>query len=285
MTVTLRLLLALLLNVAYTLFLSSDGTPKAVTEAGPTWDATSQPKTASFLTIRSGHSYTLLAMGPVRQRGRAWAWEVPFLSLSSDPAFIRASADELFEMARQDAENAGLGSILMCAVLSYDPVARTGTHHCLVFERGPVGWKMLANSMEIPSASPALTNLIDGWGTFTRDRRREEAGAKAANDWLRLLDNARFDDVWKQASPLFRAGTSREEWNLLAPRLAERGRIQTRTELFRLYTGYARELPPATYLVMRFATRLMPSGLSIVERLQLRLEEDGRWRISGYSAN
>lgn len=259
------------------------GASRADEKKEPIWTASIGPNLPSFLTLSSGHSYTLRQMGPVIGReGKPLAWRVPFLSTTSNPRELQAAAEELLEMAKPDAEAAGLPAVVVTAVLSFDATTGQSSDYGIVFEKKTTGWEQFAPIENVPRASPEIVKLLDGWGGLRRDRVREVSGAKAAAEWVRLLDAGQFDMAWEQASPLLRALVSRDKWESMALRFVEQGKVLSRVEAARLYTGYAMNLPPATYLLVRFKTGRAGSDAPSLERVGLRLEEDGVWRAIGF---
>jgi Protein of unknown function (DUF4019) len=240
------------------------------------------PNLPSFLTLASGHTYTVLQMGPIFGReGKLLAWTIPYLSASSDLETIRSAAMELLEVARPEAEAAGVG-VVISAVLSFDPKTRASANFGVVFERKPTGWELQRPRGDVPPSSPEIPKLLDGWNGFSRDANSELAGVREATRWLQLLDSGKFDDAWLQASPVFRAFVSKEKWGTQVPQLAARAKVVARTESYRVYAGYSQDLPPATYLAITFKTQLAGSSVPVLERVQMRLEDDGSWRAIGF---
>jgi len=64
-----------------------------------------------------------------------------------------------------------------------------------------------------------------------------------------------------------------------------RPKVSSRLEASRLYTGYGMNLPPATYLAVCFKTTRAGLDEPVLERVQLRLEEDGVWRAIGFGSS
>src|SRR5215470_15992631 len=83
--------------------------PPSVTSVGP--------NLPSFLTLPSGHSYTLLNTGPlIGKEGKPLGWRISFLSPSSNPRELEASAKELLEFARADLQTASFPAVVIFAV-------------------------------------------------------------------------------------------------------------------------------------------------------------------------
>jgi Protein of unknown function (DUF4019) len=225
-------------------------------------------------------------MGPVvGSEGKPIGWLVPFLSPSANPERIRAAAVELLEMAHADAEAVGLTAVIVSAVLSFDANTGMASNFGIVFEKTPHGWELVHPVENVPPASPDISKLLEGWGGFTRNRKREEFGAKVAAQWLRLLDVGKANEAWKQTSPLLKALVSEGKWKSAVSDWVALGQVVSRVESFRLYTGFAQNLPPATYLVVSFQTRRVNPENTRREKIELRWEDDGSWKVVGYALN
>jgi len=244
------------------------------------------PNLPSFLTLPSGHSYTVLQMGPaIGREGKVLGWQIPFLTTTADPGELEAAARELVESARADPQTKGFSAIAALAVLSFDPETGRSAHYGIIFKENPTGWEQTNRIEKVPPPSPEISKLLAGWKGFTRNQRAEASGAKVAAEWLRLLDAGDFDRAWSQASPLLRAIIPRATWEAQTKTLLGRPKVSSRVETSRLYTAYGMKLPPATYLAVCFKTKRAGQEEPVLERVQLRLEEDGEWRAIGFASS
>jgi hypothetical protein len=111
----------------------------------------------------------------------------------------------------------------------------------------------------------------------------EGAGQSAAAAWLALLDAGRFGDAWDTASTLFRSnvpkdafvkGMSGSRSALGAAKERKVGDIAYKTQL--------QGLPPGQYVSVLFVSDF-PGKPATDEIVMTMRENDGRWRVTGYS--
>lgn len=110
---------------------------------------------------------------------------------------------------------------------------------------------------------------------------KQEAIA-AAQSWLELVDQAKFNESWNQAAAMFKKAVTEESWRESLERVHGMfGRAMSRTVKS---SKYATELPGAPdgeYVVIEFETRFehKQSGIETVTPMK---DPDGQWRVSGY---
>lgn len=108
--------------------------------------------------------------------------------------------------------------------------------------------------------------------------------AQAALQILQTIDREQTGALWDSASNVTQRSTHRAEFvarvgavrKPLGPANARRW-----TAVRREGVGEGRELPPGVYASIEFASQFQ-GRRSAIELVSLRLDEDGRWRFSGY---
>jgi len=115
------------------------------------------------------------------------------------------------------------------------------------------------------------------------DRKEKEAAAAAAAEkWLALVDEGRYSDSWDEAAGFFKGAVTREQWqqSLSGVRKPLGKALERRLSS----SQYAVQLPGAPdgqYVVIQFDTSF-ENKKSAVETVTPMMDEDGRWRVSGY---
>ena len=109
----------------------------------------------------------------------------------------------------------------------------------------------------------------------------KKAGAAAAERWIALVDGGSFDEAWKQSSPTFRSGTTREEW---ARKMKEvrgpLGAVASRRIQSTRYSETMPGAPDAHYVVVTCSTDFAKKK-GVTETV-VTVHEGGAWKASGY---
>jgi len=118
-------------------------------------------------------------------------------------------------------------------------------------------------------------------GAVQADERAEEA-AFATSAWLSLVDEGNYVESWNQASGLFKAAVSSDQWQQLlkAVRLPL-GKVLVRKLTLKQYTRTLPGVPDGEYVVIQYETQFEKKQ-SAVETITPMLDKDGKWRVSGY---
>ena len=123
-----------------------------------------------------------------------------------------------------------------------------------------------------------------GSSAYSADEtQKQAAGARAAADWLVLLDNGKYGDAWKQLSPSQKPGTNKDRWQSEVGRYRHQvGKLRGRKLLSAQYTT---KLPGSDeegdYVIATFASGFEKLG-SAIETVIAQLLPGGQWVISGY---
>ncbi len=136
------------------------------------------------------------------------------------------------------------------------------------------------------AGAPALAQSSDGEPQTVEQKAAaaaEGAGQAAAAAWLALLDAGRFGDAWDTASTLFRSNVPKDAFvkgmtgsrsALGAARERKVGDIAYKTQM--------QGLPNGQYVSVLFVSDF-PSKPATDEIVMTMRENDGRWRVTGYS--
>ena len=111
---------------------------------------------------------------------------------------------------------------------------------------------------------------------------KEEQAVVAAEDWLKLVDDGKFAESWKEAAEYFKGMVDQRQWeqSIQSVRVPLGAVISRRLSA----KNFATSLPGAPdgeYVVIQFATSF-ENKTSAVETITPMLDKDGQWRVSGY---
>ena len=110
----------------------------------------------------------------------------------------------------------------------------------------------------------------------------EKAAIAAAGAWLSLVDEGNYAESWNQASGLFKAAVTNDQWqqSLKAVRLPL-GKVLVRELKSKQYTKTLPGVPDGEYLIIQYETKFEKKQ-SAIETITPMLDKDGNWRVSGY---
>ena len=109
-----------------------------------------------------------------------------------------------------------------------------------------------------------------------------EQAKKAADSWLRLIDEAKYRESWDQASTSFKDHVTAEQWAQRAGDARKPfGAVISRNFKFAKYSTSLPGAPDGEYVVIQYDTSF-ENKKSSVEVVTPMLDKDGQWRVSGY---
>ncbi len=109
-----------------------------------------------------------------------------------------------------------------------------------------------------------------------------EAATAAAEDWLALVDQGKYEESWQEAAQAFRNHVTAEEWTRqIQPIRDPLGDLQSREVSGASYATSLPGAPDGEYVIIRFKTAFANKGTA-VETVTPMLDADGTWRVSGY---
>jgi hypothetical protein len=247
---------------------------------------TPPPPAPMFAVLASGKAYTLTNMGPVLGAGgKRLAFGIGFLAPSSDAAKVRAAAADLVTLVDAEAIEDGDEAILLAAYSAYDPLSAVSqnTAYNFVFSRKAGKWDTDQRPSSLPAVSEGTRNLLGGWRGFRRDAAAEPIAGRSALQWLQLMDGGRVTEAFSQTTKYPDAAW--DESRLKAywdHEFRPRGPVRARTLAWWLHRWVpeAKEQPPREYLVVSFMTRVGEEHEPFPERVTLRRDDDGTFRVA-----
>lgn len=100
---------------------------------------------------------------------------------------------------------------------------------------------------------------------------------KAANDWLTLVDDYRWTEAYDATSKSFRELNTLQKWTEVGGKVQPQlGKVLTRNHLSNEFVP----APPYGYQMLKFKSSFERKS-DTVETLTL-VEEDGKWKVTGY---
>ncbi|HEY3448262.1 MAG TPA: DUF4019 domain-containing protein [Myxococcales bacterium] len=114
----------------------------------------------------------------------------------------------------------------------------------------------------------------------TKDK--EKAAVAAAEAWLKLVDEGKYADSWKQAAEFFKANVKQEQWEQMVPGVRKPlGKLVSRKVKSTTYTKTAPGAPDGEYVIIQFDTSFAEKKAA-VETVTPMMDKDGKWHVSGY---
>lgn len=123
--------------------------------------------------------------------------------------------------------------------------------------------------------------LLATTGAFAADTP-EDAAQKAADSWLKLVDDGKYGESWDAASSLFKAAVTREQWAQAASSArAPGGKLGSRKLKSRQATDALPGAPPGKYVTILYDSTFEKKA-GAVETFVAMQDSDGAWRAAGY---
>lgn len=114
---------------------------------------------------------------------------------------------------------------------------------------------------------------------------KEKVATAVAEAWLKLIDEGKYGESWKQATGLFKGAVTKEQWEQMASGVrALFGKLLTRKVKGAKYTTSAPGAPEGEYVIIQFDSSFTEKPVAI-ETVTPMLDKDGKWHVSGYFIN
>jgi hypothetical protein len=115
-----------------------------------------------------------------------------------------------------------------------------------------------------------------------QNTKKEKAAVTAAEQWLLLVDEGKYDQSWREAAEYFKNAVSQDEWHqsLQAVR-SPLGKLVSRKVKTQVYKTSLPGAPDGEYVVIQFETSFKKKKAA-VETVTPMMDEDDVWRVSGY---
>ena len=114
------------------------------------------------------------------------------------------------------------------------------------------------------------------------DQAAVDEATKAADGWLKLVDNGDYKQSWETASSLFRNAVTEDQWAKQVGSAREPlGALVSRKLKSAQYATSLPGAPDGKYVVIQDDT-VFQNKSAAVETVTPMLDKDGQWRVSGY---
>jgi len=109
----------------------------------------------------------------------------------------------------------------------------------------------------------------------------ERAATKAADAWLKLLDDGKYDETWQQASSAIQQAVDQAKWReTMTATEALLGKVRSRKVQTAQYMTSVPGAPPGEYVVIDYATDCEKRPGTVIRVTPTK--ENGVWRVAGY---
>jgi len=128
-----------------------------------------------------------------------------------------------------------------------------------------------------------IIGLILGATSVMADRSyREKDAIASAEKWLKIVDQGKYLESWKEASEYFKQAVTPEHWEQALKGVREPlGKLLSRKVKSAAYTTSLPGTPDGQYVVIQFSTSF-ENKKSGIETVTPMIDKDGKWRVSGY---
>jgi hypothetical protein len=110
----------------------------------------------------------------------------------------------------------------------------------------------------------------------------EDAAQAAAEAWLKMVDDGKYEASWDEAAKLFKGAVTKDQWKQAAAGVrGPLGKFVSRKLKSRDYTEKVPGGPDGKYVIIQFDT-VFEKKAAAVETVTPMLDPDGKWRVSGY---
>ena len=115
----------------------------------------------------------------------------------------------------------------------------------------------------------------------------EKAAEVSAEAWLKLVDAGKYTESWAEASSVFKAAVSVDDWKAKIgdvrnpPAPAGPGKLLSRKVRSKTYAEKLPGAPDGKYVVILYDAKYERKG-DALETITPMLDKDGKWRVSGY---
>jgi hypothetical protein len=132
------------------------------------------------------------------------------------------------------------------------------------------------------SGLTVLAMLLGVCSATQAQQKPEELAQQSADAWLALVDSGKYAESWQEASQLFKAAVTKEQWqSKLRASRDPFGKMLTRKLKSATYAKTLPGAPDGEYVVIQYESSFEHKQ-SAVETVTPMLDKDGQWRVSGY---
>ncbi|MBA3051769.1 DUF4019 domain-containing protein [bacterium] len=110
----------------------------------------------------------------------------------------------------------------------------------------------------------------------------EKAAVGAAQAWLEMVDNEKYSESYEEAAEYFKSAITKNKWQETIQSVRKPlGKTVSRELKSQRYTTSLSGAPDGEYVVIQYKTSF-ENKKSAVETITPMLDNDGKWRVSGY---
>ena len=110
----------------------------------------------------------------------------------------------------------------------------------------------------------------------------DEVPREVARSWVALVDEGKYEESWKTASPLFQQAVSREDWVAKIRKLRKTwGKLKKREFVRGRYVESPVNFPQGDYFALEYRTEF--ENVKISELVVPVKDETGLWQVGSYS--
>jgi Protein of unknown function (DUF4019) len=114
------------------------------------------------------------------------------------------------------------------------------------------------------------------------DSAAEDSALKASKAWLDLIDSGKYDASWEEAAMYFKNTVKKEEWISTIKTVRDPfGKLLNRTLKSKQSVTSMPGAPDGDYVIIQYDSSF-ENKKSAVETVVPMLDNDGKWRVSGY---
>jgi hypothetical protein len=132
------------------------------------------------------------------------------------------------------------------------------------------------------ACAAAILLAVAGISSLRADDAKEATARKAAEAWLKLVDQGEYGKSWDEAGSFFKGAVGRDQWEKqVGSARKPLGAVKNRKLAGAQYTKQLPGAPDGEYLVIQYQVSF-ENKQSAIETVTPTLDKDGQWRVVGY---
>ena len=141
---------------------------------------------------------------------------------------------------------------------------------------------MLARTVVSILLVAAICSGNPNWARAEDRNASVQQAIKAADAWMKLVDDGKYRESWAQAASVFKEKITAEGWEKMARAArAPLGELLSRKFKLAAYATTLPGAPPGQYVVIEYDASYA-NNKSVIDKVTPMLDDDGQWRVSGY---
>jgi Protein of unknown function (DUF4019) len=142
--------------------------------------------------------------------------------------------------------------------------------------------RVRATKSKFVSGLFVLTMLLGICAAVQAQQKPEQLAQQSSDAWLALVDSGKYADSWQEASQIFKAAVTKEQWqSALRGSRDPLGKLLSRKLKSATYSKTLPGAPDGEYVMIQYESSFEHKQ-SAVETVTPMLDKDGKWRVSGY---